>query len=207
MREWADMKNFVAGLVLAIGFTGVAHAEGDATAGQQKTAVCAGCHGVDGNSLVPTFPKLAAQGEKYLVKQMNDIKSGARAVPEMTGLLDNLTDQDLQDIAAYFASQKTTTGQAKADLVEKGQSLYRAGNMATGVAACTACHGPSGQGNGPAAFPALSGQFSVYVAAQLKKFRSGERTNDGDSRMMRDIAAKLSDAEIEAVSSYVSGLH
>ena len=138
---------------------------------------------------------------------MNDIKTGNRAVPEMTGLLDNMTDQDIQDIASYFASQKTSLEQAKADLVEKGQSIYRAGNMATGLAACTACHAPNGQGNGPAAFPALSGQHSTYIAAQLKKFRSGERANDGDARMMRDIAAKLSDSEIEAVSSYISGLH
>lgn len=201
------MKKIVAGLVLVIGFSGMAQAEGDAAAGQQKSAVCAGCHGVGGNSMVPTFPKLAGQGEKYLVKQMNDIKVGARAVPEMTGLLDNLTDKDFQDIATYFASQKTTIGQAKADLVEKGQSLYRAGNMATGVAACTACHGPSGEGNGPAAFPALSGQQTTYIVTQLKKFRSGERSNDGDASMMRDVAAKLSDSEIEAVASYISGLH
>jgi len=201
------MKNIVAGLVLVMGFSGMAQAEGDATAGQQKSAVCAGCHGVDGNSVVPTFPKLAGQGEKYLVKQMNDIKEGKRVVPEMTGLLDNLSDQDFQDMAAYFASKKTTTGQAKADLVEKGQALYRAGNMATGAAACTACHGPSGLGNDPAAFPALSGQQAAYIVTQLKKFRSGERTNDGDASMMRDIAAKLSDSEMEAVASYISGLH
>lgn len=201
------MKNIIAGLVLAMGIAGVAQAGGDVTAGQQKSAVCAGCHGADGNSMVPTFPKLAGQGEKYLVKQMVDIKKGDRAVPEMTGLLDNLTDQDFNDIAAYFAAQKSSLEQAKVDLIEKGQSLYRAGNMATGAAACTACHGPTGQGNGPAAFPALSGQFSGYIATQLKKFRSGERANDGDARMMRDIAAKLSDAEIEAVASYVSGLH
>ncbi len=201
------MKNIIAGLVLAMGIAGVAQAGGDATAGQQKSAVCAGCHGADGNSMVPTFPKLAGQGEKYLVKQMIDIKKGDRAVPEMTGLLDNLTDQDFNDIAAYFAAQKSSIEQTKAELVEKGQSMYRAGNMATGAAACTACHGPTGQGNGPAAFPALSGQFSGYIATQLKKFRSGERANDGDARMMRDIAAKLSDAEIEAVASYVSGLH
>lgn len=201
------MKNIVAGLVLAIGVTGMAQAEGDAAAGQQKSAACGACHGVDGNSMVPTFPKLAGQGHKYLVKQMNDIKKGERPVPEMTGLLDNLNDQDFQDIAAYFASKKTTTGQAKADLVEKGQALYRAGNMATGAAACTACHGPSGMGNEPAAFPALAGQQETYIVTQLKKFRSGERANDGDASMMRDIAAKLSDSEIEAVASYISGLH
>jgi cytochrome c553 len=201
------MKKIIASLVLVMGVAGVAQAEGDAVAGQEKSMLCAGCHGVDGNSVVPTFPKLSGQGEKYLVKQINDIKTGNRAVPEMTGLLDNMTDQDIQDVASYFASQKTSLEQAKADLVEKGQSIYRAGNMATGLAACTACHAPNGEGNGPAAFPALSGQHSVYVAAQLKKFRSGERTNDGDASMMRDIASKLSDSEIEAVSSYISGLH
>ncbi|MCP5161331.1 MAG: cytochrome c4 [Hahellaceae bacterium] len=201
------MKKIVAGLVVAMGLTGMAHAAGDAAAGQQNAMVCGGCHGTDGNSMVPNFPKLAGQGEKYLLKQMKDIKGGARAVPEMTGILTAFSDQDLENIAAYFSSQKVAVGQAAADMVAKGQSLYRAGNKATGVAACTACHGPSGKGVELAAFPSLSGQHPQYVENQLKKFRSGERTNDGDSQIMRSIAGRLTDAEISAVASYVSGLH
>lgn len=184
-----------------------AFAAGDAAAGQGKTAVCAGCHGTDGNSAAGTFPKLAGQGAPYLVKQLNDIKSGARPIVEMTGLLDALSEQDLEDIAAYYASQKIVIGQAKAELVEEGQKIYRSGIPAKSVAACTACHGPAGAGMSLAKFPALGGQHADYTADQLKQFRSGERANDGDSRIMRSIAARLSDREIEALSSYISGLH
>jgi cytochrome c553 len=193
----------VAGLVGSLG----ASAAGDVEAGKAASATCAGCHGADGNSVVANFPKLAGQGEKYLVKQMNDIKEGKRPVIEMTGLLDALSAQDIENIAAYFASQTTTPGQAKKDLVEKGEIMYRQGNAATKVAACAACHGPAGEGVSLAAFPALAGQHADYIASQLKKFRSGERSNDGDSRMMRSVTARLNDKEIEAVASYISGLY
>lgn len=193
----------VAGFVLASGVS----AEGNIEAGKNASAVCAGCHGADGNSVVPNFPKLAGQGAPYLLKQLNDIKSGARVVVEMTGILDNMSDSDMENMAAYFASQKASGGQAKKELVEAGEVLYRSGNPATKVAACIACHGPSGKGVDLAKFPALSGQHSEYIAAQLKKFRSGERANDGDTRMMRSVAARMSDKEIEAVASYISGLY
>jgi len=186
---------------------GLAQAAGNPEAGQSKAGMCVACHSADGNSLVPNFPKLAGQGAPYLLKQMKDIKAGERVVPEMIGMLDAFNEQDLQDLAAYFASQKGTTGAANADLVELGEALYRGGNLAKGIPACTSCHMPSGEGNVPAGYPKLSGQHPTYTEAQLKKFRSGERTNDGESRMMRDIAAKLSDAEITAVSSYIFGLH
>ncbi|MDX5298908.1 MAG: cytochrome c4 [Gammaproteobacteria bacterium] len=201
------MKKVIAGMVMAVSMAGLAHAGGDAATGQAKSATCAACHGADGNSMMGNFPSLAGQGERYLVKQMQDVKSGARAIPEMTGLLDNLSQQDLEDIAAYFASQKGGIGQAKPELVEAGQALYRGGNLANGVAACTACHSPNGSGNAPAGFPRLSGQHPEYTAKQLRAFRSGERANDGESRMMRDVAARLTDAEIEAVANYLRGLH
>lgn len=193
----------VAGMTMSMG----ASAAGDVEAGKAASATCAGCHGADGNSAVANFPKLAGQGEKYLIKQINDIKSGARPVVEMTGLLDALSDQDIKNISAFYAAQVTTPGQAKKDLVKKGEVLYRKGNPATKVAACTACHGPAGKGIELAAFPALAGQHADYIASQLKKFRTGDRSNDGDTRMMRAVAARLSDKEIEAVSSYIAGLH
>jgi len=193
-------------MLLTLGITGVAHAAGDAAAGQAKAAVCGACHGADGNSAIANFPKLAGQNEKYLVKQMKDIKNGVRPVVEMTGLLDNLSDQDLADLAAFFTKQATQIGHAAKDQVEAGQKIYRAGIAAKGVAACTACHSPTGIGNASAAFPAVSGQHSAYVEKQLKMFRNAERSNDPNN-MMRDIAAKLSDAEIKAVSAYIQGLN
>lgn len=186
---------------------------GDAAKGQEKIAVCGACHGADGNSAAGAFPKLAGQNEKYLVKQMQDIRDGARPVAEMAGQLDNMSDADLSDIAAYYASQTGTIGQARADLVNLGESIYRAGIRAKAVAACTGCHSPTGQGNAPAGYPALGGQHADYIAKQLQAFRTGAdqpekgRTNDGDASVMRDIAGRMSDLEIEAVSSYISGLH
>jgi cytochrome c553 len=193
----------VAGIALASGVS----AAGDVEAGKNASALCAGCHGADGNSAMPNFPKLAGQGQKYLLKQMNDIKEGKRSVVEMTGMLDGFSAQDLENLAAYFSAQTSTGGQAKKDLVEVGEALYRGGNPATKIAACAACHGPSGKGVELAAFPALSGQHADYIALQLKKFRSGERANDGDTRMMRSVTALMSDKEIEAVASYISGLN
>mgnify|MGYP000409081694 CR=1 FL=1 len=184
-----------------------ASAQGNAEAGKDKVAVCAGCHGADGNSAVGSFPKLAGQGAKYLNKQLQDIKSGARPIVEMTGLLDNLSDQDLLDISAFYASQSIVIGQANKDLAAAGAAIYRAGIPEKNVAACMACHGPSGTGIELASFPALGGQHAEYTASQLKKFRVGERTNDGDTLIMRSIAARLSDREIEAVSAYISGLY
>ena len=192
--------------VLTIGLIGSVQAAGDATAGQAKAAACAACHGADGNSAAPNFPNLAGQGERYLLKQMHEIKSGARAAPLMAGQLDNLSEQEMADIAAYFAAQKGTVGAAKADLVKQGEELYRAGSKRKNAAACSACHSPTGQGNDLAGFPSLSGQHAQYTAAQLQAFRNDTRSNDAE-RIMRDNAELLSDAEIEAVASYISGLH
>jgi cytochrome c553 len=180
---------------------------GNPQAGQAKTVVCGACHGADGNSLAPTFPKLAGQHEKYLLKQLHDVKSGARVIAVMAGQLDALTEQDLADIAAYYAAQTTTPGAAKEELIALGESIYRAGIRERGIAACAACHSPTGAGNGPAKFPVLSGQHAEYLASSLRAWRSEERKNDGDTRIMRDVAAHLTDKELDAVASYASGLH
>lgn len=201
------MNKVFVSLLLTLGITGMAHAAGDAAAGQGKAAVCGACHGADGNSPAPNFPKLAGQGERYLLKQMHDIKAGNRQVLEMTGLLTNLSDQDLADIAAYFSSQKMGVGAADPKLVKRGEEIFRGGNLETGMPACTGCHSPDGAGNAAAGFPHLGGQHATYVAKQLTNFREGDRTNDGDSMIMRGIAAKLSNKDIAAVSSYIQGLH
>lgn len=201
------MNKVLVSLLLTLGLTGVAQAAGDAQAGQGKVAVCGACHGVDGNSPAPNFPKLAGQGERYLLKQLHDIKSGNRQVVEMTGLLDNLSDQDMADIAAYFSSQKMSVGAADPKLVERGEALFRGGKLEEGMPACTGCHSPNGAGIAAAGYPHLGGQHAQYVAKQLTDFREGNRTNDGDAMIMRSIAAKLSNKDIEAVSSYIQGLH
>ena len=202
------MKKTITTFLVAAGMTAsVQVLAGDPAAGESKTATCVACHGSDGNSAVASFPKLAGQGEKYLLKQLKDIQSGARPIVEMTGLLDGLSEADLADMAAYYASKEGSVGQANPDLVAEGEKIYRAGIAAKEVAACTACHGPAGKGVDLASYPALGGQHADYTASSLKKFRSGERNNDGESRVMRSIAARLSDREIEAVSSYISGLY
>jgi len=200
------MNKLLLGLLL-MGLTGLVQAAGDAAAGQGKVAVCGACHGADGNSPAPNFPKLAGQGERYLLKQLQDIKSGVRPVLEMTGQLDNFNEQDLADIAAWFSSQKMTVGAAEADLVARGESLFRGGKLAEGMPACTGCHSPQGTGNSAAGFPHLGGQHAQYTAKQLTDFREGDRVNDGDAMIMRSIAAKLSNKDIAAISSYIQGLH
>ncbi|MFI8746216.1 c-type cytochrome [Pseudomonas sp. NPDC077186] len=201
------MNKVLVSLLLTLGLTGLAQAAGDAAAGQGKVAVCGACHGADGNSPAPNFPKLAGQGERYLLKQLHDIKSGNRQVVEMTGMLDNLSDQDMADIAAYFASQQMSVGAADPKLVGRGEALFRGGKLEEGMPACTGCHSPNGAGLDAAGFPQLGGQHATYVAKQLTDFREGNRTNDGDAMIMRAIAAKLSNKDIEAVSSFIQGLH
>ncbi|EZH80447.1 cytochrome c4 [Ectopseudomonas composti] len=201
------MNKVLVSLLLTLGLTGVAQAAGDAEAGQGKVAVCGACHGADGNSPAPNFPKLAGQGERYLLKQLHDIKSGNRQVVEMTGMLDNLSDQDMADIAAYFSSQKMSVGAADPKLVKRGEALFRGGKLEEGMPSCIGCHSPNGAGLAAAGFPHLGGQHAQYVAKQLTDFREGNRTNDGDAMIMRAIAAKLSNKDIEAVSSFIQGLH
>lgn len=185
--------------------------KGDAAAGEGKVATCSACHGADGNSVAPTFPKLAGLGEKYLYKQLTDIRDGRRVVASMVGQVDGKSDQDLADMAAYYNAQERSRGKTDPELLELGEKIYRSGVAERNVAACTACHSPSGKGNAPAGFPALAGQHADYIAAQLRAYRLGYedpagRTNGGDGRIMRITAFGLSDKEIDAVASYVQGL-
>ncbi len=200
------MKFLVKTLFVLLATISVAHAAGDAGAGKGKAANCAACHGADGNSMVGTFPKLAGQGAKYLLKQMKDIRDGARSVPAMAGQVDNMSDQDLADIADYYAGLSQTPGASKDEGLALAESLYRAGNADVGIAACTACHSPRGLGNAPAGFPRIAGQHAEYLAIQLKAFRDGARNNDGDSKMMRSVVERLRDDEIQALSNYIAGL-
>lgn len=210
------MKNTVLllGIVLCWApgvFAAQAKPAGDPGAGKELTATCAACHGADGNSAAP-FPKLAGLGEKYLYKQMRDIRDGARQVPSMVGQVDDKTDQELADMAAYYAAQSRTLEQTDPSLAALGREVYRSGVAERNVAACIACHSPTGSGNAPAGFPALSGQHAQYVADQLRAYQKGYedpsgRTNDGDTKIMRSNAFGLSNQEIEAVASYVAGLH
>lgn len=200
-------------LAAGAGKTADAHGEtaivGDAAAGQGKAAACAACHGPNGVSANPLWPNLAGQGAAYTAQQLAMFKSGARKNALMSSQAANLSEQDIADVAAYFAAQPARIGSANPDLIAAGESLYRSGDAENGVAACLACHGPSGQGNGAAGFPQLGGQHATYVAAQLKAYRSGERGNAKDPKqlMMLNVAKKLTDAQIDAVSSYVEGLN
>lgn len=195
----------LAGIILAANIAPV-FAAGDAGVGRAKAAMCAACHGDDGNSVNPEWPKLAGQGEAYLVKQLSNFKTGARKNATMNGMAANLSDQDMADIAAFFASQKRKVGTTDKDLLPVGQKLYRGGNSATGVSACLGCHGPDGAGNPAAKFPSLGGQHAAYVVTQLKSFKDGSRAND-PNKMMRNITTNMTDAEIKAVADYVQGLH
>lgn len=182
----------------------------DLAKGQQIAAqICAACHNQDGNSTVAANPKLAGQHAAYLYKQLQNFKSeggkpAARINPIMGGMVAALTDQDMLNVAAFYASQTQTGEQAKTPAIESARKLYRAGDASRGLPACAACHGPAGAGI-PAQYPRIGGQFSEYTEAQLKAFRTGERAND-PNRMMRAVAAKMTDAEIKAVADYVAGL-
>lgn len=182
---------------------------GDPSRGKTKTETCVACHGADGNSSVTMWPKIAGQHQSYLLTQMLEFQKGAegrRNDPSMYGILQGLTTQDLADLAAYYAQQTMSDGTAKAALVALGETIYRGGNPKSGVPACIACHNANGKGNELANFPRLSGQHAEYTALQLKNYKNKVRTNDANG-IMQDIAMRLTDAEIEAVSSYVEGLH
>jgi cytochrome c553 len=182
---------------------------GDAEAGKGKAAVCAACHGPDGNSMVPNWPKIAGQHADYLERQLNLIKGGNRPVPEMAGIVINLSEQDMADIAAYFATQTTSAGLADDALRAVGEQLYRGGNTDTEIPACMSCHGPAGEGNPLSGYPSLAGQHSIYSEKMLKGFRSGQLwgEDDANSKIMTDVTLRLTDDEIKAVSSYIQGLH
>ena len=178
---------------------------GDPAAGKAKSTTCAACHGADGNSTDPQYPKIAQQHAGYTAKQLRDYHGGARENAVMAGMAQPLSEQDMVDLAAYFETQTLTGGAAEAEQVERGEQLYRGGDLSRGVAACSACHGPAGRGNGAAGFPALAGQHAEYTEAQLMAFRSLQRHNDA-GQMMRNIAGRLSDQDMKAVASYIAGL-
>ena len=183
-------------------------AQGSAQAGQTKSAVCAACHGADGNSPNPIWPSLAGQHADYLTRQLEAFQAGDRQDPLMSSFAAPLSDADMADLSAYFESQALTPKTADPARAELGGQLYRAGIADRGVPACIACHGPAGKGNPLAGYPAVSGQHATYIASTLAAYASGARRSDGASNlMMRDIAAQLSEAEMQAVASYMQGLH
>lgn len=201
MNKWALSAALIAAL-----YVSPVNAAGDAAAGQGKSAVCAACHGGDGKAILGTYPNLAGQHASYIAKQLTDYRDGNRVNALMTGQAANLTDQDIEDLAAYYSAMDKIQGVAAEENLQEGMNIYRGGITAAGVAACSACHGPAGDGNGPAAWPMVSGQNAEYTADQLRYFRSGERANDPAS-MMRGVSKRMTDAEITAVANYIAGLH
>ena len=181
----------------------------DVNAGQEKSQSCVACHGPDGNSINPIWPKIAGQYDGYLIKQLKDFRQGEKGTrfdPTMYGMVAGLSDQDIANLAAYYASQIQTTGKAKQEYMALGEKIYRGGNLQSGVTACIACHGPDGSGNSAAKFPRLGGQHAQYIEMQLHNFRDGKRKNSPGG-MMESISQRMSEAEIKAVSSYIEGLH
>ncbi len=201
--QFRHLAWLISAFAWAVSMNAMAEAPAKRTAEQIVNTVCAACHGADGNSAITLNPKLAAQHPEYLQKQLMEFKSGKRANAVMSGMAAGLTDDEMAELAAYFSAKKLTLAQAvKNGKGSLGEKIYRAGNATTNVPACAACHGPNGAGI-PKQFPRLHGQHADYTLAQLKAFRSGERAN---APMMMAIAAKMTDAEMEAVSDYIQGL-
>ena len=201
------MKNWLIGVSVALALAGgLAQAAGDAAAGKQKAMACGACHGLDGNSMAPQFPDLAGQHASYIAKQIADFKAGVRKDPVMSAQAAAVKDEDVADIAAYFSDQKAKGGAADPDKLELGQKVFRAGDKEMGIPACNGCHGPAGLGNPLAKFPRIAGQKVQYTTKALKDFRKGTRRGDPNA-MMRGVTAHMSDAQIEAVASYLQGLH
>ena len=193
---------------------------GDPKAGQTKAAACAACHGLDGNSADPQYPKLAGQHEQYIWRQLRLFKSLERDNAVMLGMSATLTEQDMRDIGAYFGSQKVLAGIADESVIaagpnagkkfyQVGEKIYRAGKPSDGVPACTACHGPAGAGMPGPSYPALAGQHAAYTTASLTAFRDGKvwGKDKNANVIMSQVAKNLTDEEIQGLSSYLQGLH
>ena len=187
--------------------------DGDAAAGKNKAITCGACHGADGNSVNPAWPNIAGQNANYIVAQLKAFQPGEnnepalRSDPLMTSMSMPLSDQDIRDLAVYFEGLPAAANSVADDAtVTKAEALYRGGNEENKAAACLACHGPTGRGNPAATYPALNGQHATYTAKQLRDYASDTRKSDGKTRIMRDIASRLSDKDIEAIASYVQGL-
>ncbi len=187
--------------------------DGDAAAGKSKAVTCSACHGADGNSVNPAWPNIAGQNANYLVAQLKAFQPGEnnapalRSDPLMTSMAMPLSDEDIRDLAVYFEGLPAAANSvANEKTVSRAEALYRGGKEETKVSACLACHGPAGRGNPAATYPALNGQHAVYTAKQLRDYASDARKSDGKTRIMRDIAGRLSKEDIEAIASYVQGL-
>ncbi len=182
--------------------------QGDAEAGAAKAAVCAACHGPAGNSANPEWPKLAGQGSAYLYTQLKRFKEGKRVNPLMSGQAMGLSDQDMRNLAAYYAAQPFSPGVASEAAVADAQTLYRAGDASRALPACAACHNPDGAGVAAAGYPRLGGQHATYAAKMLRDYRNAAAQGqlEGNPGIMASVAAKLTDAEIEALASYINGL-
>ena len=181
---------------------------GDATAGQGKAAACGACHGLDGNSTDPQYPKLAGQSEQYIVHQLTNFKTSKRQNPIMLGMATPLSEQDMHDIGAYFSSQNPLPGVADQALVAHGEELFRQGDPKRDIPACMACHSIDGRGNPGAMYPELTSQHAQYIQATLKAWHDGTTWGDDPhSQIMPSIAQKLSADDIAALASYVEGLH
>lgn len=212
------MKNsfvrfFVITALVATQASAASLVDGDAAAGKDKATTCSACHGAAGNSVNPLWPNLAGQNANYIVAQLKAFKPGEdnqpalRSDPLMTSMALPLSDEDMRDLAVYFEGLPAAVNSvADESTIDKAEALYRGGNEEERVAACLACHGPTGRGNPAATYPALSGQHAAYTAKQLRDYASNKRKSDGKTRIMRDIAVRLSDEEIEALASYVQGL-
>ena len=181
--------------------------DGSIEDGKAKSLTCTACHGPEGNSVTPMWPNIAGQNAPYLLAQLKSFKEGSRTDPLMTAQAMILSDQDMADLAVYFESLPAAAQSVKdASTVSRGETLYRGGDTENGIAACLACHGPTGRGNPAAKYPALQGQHADYTAKQLNDYASGARVSDGNTRIMRDIAERLGKEDIAALSSYVQGL-
>ena len=203
MKNWLVLTST---LLLSIAM-GQVQAAGDPVAGKAKAGQCAACHGPDGNSANPEWPKLAGQHADYLVKQLQFFKDGERENTTMKPMASVLDAQGREDVAAFYASQKVSTGMADPKLVELGEKIYRSGNAESGIAPCMGCHGPAGAGNPAALYPALRGQHARYVEIQLHGFAEGKRVNENAKKMMQLLASRMTNREIRAVASYIQGLH
>jgi cytochrome c553 len=206
-----NMKNIFAALAATVLMTGTATAEslvdGDPEAGKAKSITCAACHGQDGNSVNPEWPSIAGQHSTYVYEQLQAFKGGRRNNALMLGQVMMLSDEDMKNLAVYYESMPAAV-KAVSDpaIVDRGERLYRGGDSEKNISACIACHGPTGRGNPAAVVPSVRGQYAVYNAAQLRAYASGERATDGPTRVMRDIASRLGEEDILAVSSYMQGL-
>ena len=203
MKNWLTLS-----LGLLVSFSSLsALAEGDVAAGKEKAAQCASCHGADGNSINPEWPKLAGQHAGYLVKQLQYFEAGERENATMKPMASVLDARGREDVAAFYATQEVSPGKADPELVELGERIYRSGNPESGVAPCMGCHGPNGAGNPAALYPALRGQHARYTELQLHGFAEGKRVNENAKKMMQLLARRMTNREIRAVASYIQGLH